>query len=98
MRLLKGSRKLYRVGTYLKKIKMEERQRLIDESARTIKELAADQKIQIQLTPEQYAALEEGWKAYDHSQPAQITFVVNGKNEAELKVAAYTYRSTTCCA
>ena len=77
---------------------MENKQKLIDESAKIVKDLAQDQKIEIQLTPEQYKVLEKGWNNYDNSKPAQITFVVNGKDEAELKVAAYTYRSSTCCA
>ncbi len=77
---------------------MSDRQKLIDESAKIVKELAEDQKIQIHLSPEQYQILEKGWGRYDNSKPAQITFVVDGKDEAQLKVAAYTYRKTTCCA
>ncbi len=77
---------------------MDDEQKLIDESAKIVKKLAQDQKISIQLTAEQYQILEQGWGNYDNSKPAQITFVVDGKKEAELKVAAYTYRSTTCCA
>ena len=77
---------------------MKEKQKLIDESAEMIKKLAEDQKNQVHLTTEQYEILEKGWNNYDNSKPAQITFVVNGKDAAELKVAAYTYRQTTCCA
>lgn len=77
---------------------MKDKQNLIDESAKMVKELAEDQKIKINLSPEQFEAITRGWKSYDFSKPAQITFVVEGKNEAGLKVAAYTYSGSTCCA
>ncbi|MFA0963813.1 hypothetical protein AB9P05_18555 [Roseivirga sp. BDSF3-8] len=74
-----------------------DKQKMIDESAKMIKELAADQKIQVKLSEEQYAALEEHWHNWDPKKPAQLTFIVDGKERADIKVAAYTYRGDTCC-
>lgn len=76
----------------------DDKQRMIDESAKMIKELAADQKIEISLSEDQYAALEKHWQNWDPKKPAQLTFMVDGKERADIKVAAYTYRGSTCCA
>jgi len=95
---MSGGRKTKRVGINRYFSIMNDKQKMIDESAKMIKELAEDQKVKINLSPEQYRAIEKGLESYDHSKPAQITFIVEGKNEAGLKVAAYTYSGSTCCA
>lgn len=70
----------------------------IDDASLKIKELAANQKISVNISSEQLEALQSQWDSWDNTRPAEITFLVDGKTEAKLKVAAYAYRNTTCCA
>jgi len=68
-----------------------------DEASELIKEFAEDQKIRIELTEEQLAAISEQWKGMDVRSPAEITFYVGERAAASLKVAGYTYSGDTCC-
>ncbi|MFI6496641.1 hypothetical protein [Nonomuraea typhae] len=68
-----------------------------DVSAR-IKELAEDNEIIISLTAEQASALLGQWDDKDPTAPAKIRFTVEEKNVAEIHVAGYRYRGSTCCA
>ena len=70
----------------------------IDNASLKIKELAANQKISVNISADQLEALQRQWDSWDNSKPAEITFLVDGKTEAKLKVAAYAYRGDTCCA
>lgn len=70
----------------------------VDEASLKIKELAAKQKISVNITADQFEALQKQWDKWDNSKPAEITFIIDGRIEAKLKVAAYAYRKTTCCA
>jgi hypothetical protein len=82
-----------------KRISEEEAERLgIDEGSKLVKELAKEQRISIQLTPEQMDAILSQWAGLDNSKPAEITFEVSGRDHANLKVASYGYFSDTCCA
>lgn len=70
----------------------------IDDASLKIKELAARQKISVNISADQFDALQKQWDSWDNSKPAEITFIIDGRVEAKLKVAAYAYRKTTCCA
>ncbi|WP_157246123.1 hypothetical protein [Nonomuraea typhae] len=67
-----------------------------DVSAR-IKELAEGNEIIISLTAEQASALLEQWDDKDPTAPAKIRFAVDEQNVAEIHVAAYRYRGSSCC-
>jgi hypothetical protein len=67
------------------------------QASRIIKKYAEDQKIQVELTPEQLDALMGRWNDMDPTKPAQVTFVVKGKPISAFAVAAYRYRGDTCC-
>jgi hypothetical protein len=69
-----------------------------DEASRLIKEYAKEQKIRIELTEEQLAAISEQWQDVDPRSPAEITFYVGERAPAALRVAGYSYWSDTCCA
>lgn len=68
-----------------------------DEASGLIKEFAEGQKIRIELTEEQLAAISEQWQGMDVRSPAEITFYVGERAAASLKVAGYTYSGDTCC-
>jgi hypothetical protein len=68
-----------------------------DEASRLIKEFAEQQKIRIELTEEQLAAISDQWEGMDVRSPAEITFYVGERAAASLKVAGYTYSGDTCC-
>jgi len=68
-----------------------------DEASGLIKEYAKQQKIRIELTEEQLAAITEQWKDMDVRSPAEITFYVGERAAASLKVASASYSGDTCC-
>jgi hypothetical protein len=72
-------------------------ERGIDQRSKQIKQLATQQKIEIVLTADQMRALKDQWAHADNSQPAEITFVVEGTVNSKFQVAAYGYFSTKCC-
>ena len=63
-----------------------------------IKELAEKQKIVVNVSLDQMQSLQRQWVNWDNNEPAEITFMIDGKTEAKLKVAAYSYSGKTCCA
>lgn len=69
----------------------------IDGASKTIKELAKQQRIVINLSAEQMNTILRAWGALDNSRPAEITFHVEGEEAARLRVAAYGYFKDTCC-
>ena len=68
-----------------------------DEVTRVIKERAAKQKIQIDVSDEQARALLEQWRGGNPKDPAEIAFVVRGEERINLRVAGYWYAGDTCC-
>jgi hypothetical protein len=38
------------------------------------------------------------WQSADNSKPAELTFVVEGRDRVSLRVAAYAYYGDSCCA
>jgi hypothetical protein len=70
----------------------------IDEGSKIVKELAAQQKINVKLTEEQMEAIRSQLKRWDNKRPAEISFLVEGEEKAKFRVAAYAYRRRTCCA
>lgn len=62
-----------------------------------LKRLAEQQPLKVELTEEQLEALRAVWDAGDPAAPAQITFMVQGRDVAEMAVAGYRYRGDTCC-
>lgn len=70
----------------------------IDDASKEIKRAAEKQPVRITLTEEQMDALRQQWGDLDNGKPAEITFDVEGRVAGKLRVAAYGYFSTTCCA
>ena len=70
----------------------------IDEGSKSVKRLAAKQKINVKLTRSQMEAIRAQLKRWDNKKPAEITFLVEKQPEARFRVAAYAYRKKTCCA
>jgi hypothetical protein len=66
-------------------------------AARITKQLAAKQKIRIDLTEEQLKAITDQWKVKSPNAPAEISFHVGERKAASLKVASYSYWGDTCC-
>lgn len=68
-----------------------------EEATLTIKRLAAKQKISIKLTEDQLNAITSQWNQMNPAKPAEITFVIDDKAKAGLKVASASYWGDTCC-
>jgi hypothetical protein len=68
-----------------------------DEASRIVKQYAEQQKVELNITPQQMEAIRSQW-IRDPSRPAQITFYVDGKAVGEMKIATCPYWSDTCCA
>jgi hypothetical protein len=66
-------------------------------AARLTKQLAAKQKIRIDLTQEQLRAITDQWTIKKPGSPAEISFHVGERKAATLKVASYSYWGDTCC-
>ena len=69
-----------------------------NEASRQIKEHAAKQKILLDVSEEQARALLSQWSGGDPQAPAEISFLIEGKERVNLKVAGYWYAGDTCCA
>ncbi len=70
----------------------------IDEGSKMVNKLAKDQRISIELTPEQMDAILSQWRSADNTKPAELTFTVEGETQTSLRVAAYAYYGDSCCA
>lgn len=68
-----------------------------DQLSKLVKQQAEGQKIVVELTEEQARAILAQWDERDPRAPAQVTFVVESREVAELAVAGYRYRGDTCC-
>lgn len=80
-------------------INSEEAEKLgIDDASKEIKAMAGNQPVKITLTEEQMNALRRQWQGLDNGQPAELTFEVESQVTGKIRVAAYGYFSTTCCA
>ncbi|MBI3451814.1 MAG: hypothetical protein HY057_03075 [Rhodospirillales bacterium] len=66
-------------------------------ASQVVKKAAEAQKITVELTPEQAEAILRPWDRMDPKKPAQVTFVVQGREISGFAVAAYRYRGNTCC-
>ena len=69
-----------------------------DEVSAHLKRYADQHPVTITLTPDQLDTLKEQWQRLDPRSPAAITFQVEGKPVADLKVASCAYWGDTCCA
>jgi hypothetical protein len=69
----------------------------LEEATRQIKEYAARQKVEIKLGKEQADALLSSIRGNDPKAPAEISFVVEGDEAMNLRVAGYWYAGDTCC-
>jgi hypothetical protein len=76
----------------------EAEKRGIDEGSKLVNKLAKEQRISVELTPEQMEALLRQWSSADNTRPAELTFQVEGRDTTSLRVAAYAYFGDTCCA
>jgi hypothetical protein len=68
-----------------------------EEASKIIKRLAAKQKIKVRLTEEQFAAITRNWKRMNPKEPAEITFYIQNRGKAGLKVASQSFWNDTCC-
>lgn len=68
-----------------------------EEASAAVKRHAEDQQIQVELSEEQLDAIQQQWTMGDPAHPADITFVVEDRPEANLRVASYSYWGDTCC-
>jgi len=68
-----------------------------EEASKAVKYHAAKQKVEVVLSQDQFDAILAQWDEKDPREPAQINFVVEGKELGELTVAGYRYRGDTCC-
>ncbi len=64
--------------------------------SKAVKKVAARKRISVELTSGQMQSIIKQWG--DVSRPAQLIFEVKGTDRGQLKVAAYSYVDTTCCA
>jgi len=69
----------------------------LENAAKLIKRHAAKQPVRIRLSKEQMEAIEKQWGKFDPKKPAEITFYVGRKAQAQFKIASYSYRGDTCC-
>lgn len=69
-----------------------------ERASEVIKQLAASNKVELELPPELFERLVESWRNADTSSPAEIRFVVEGREVGNFKIAACAYWSDTCCA
>jgi hypothetical protein len=70
----------------------------LEDATRVIKEYAAKQPVQIELTDEQLRQIRKDWAKGDPSQPIELTFVVADRTVGAMRVASCAYLSDTCCA
>lgn len=68
-----------------------------EEASKVVKRHASDQQVTVALSEEQLEAIQEQWLLEDPTRPADITFVVEDRPEANVKVASYSYWGDTCC-
>lgn len=66
-------------------------------ASRVVKQLAEQQRVEIKISSEQMQALRDQWIT-DPDRPAQLVFVVDGKEVGDFKVATCPYFGDTCCA
>ncbi|MDP9351468.1 MAG: hypothetical protein M3P51_08010 [Chloroflexota bacterium] len=69
----------------------------VDEATKVIKEYAAAQRVEIKLTEDQMQAILDQWQL-DPSRPFELSFLIEGRESANLKVASCAYWGDTCCA
>lgn len=68
-----------------------------EEASTVVKRHAQDQEIEVELSEEQLDAIHQQWTVGDPSRPADITFAVEDRPAANLRVASYSYWGDTCC-
>lgn len=66
------------------------------EASKAVKAFSENNKVRIELTDDQMAALIDGYTP-DPEKPARLTFYANGKAKLQFDVAGYSYRGDTCC-
>lgn len=67
-----------------------------NEASKAVKSFAENNKVRIELTDDQMAALIDGYTP-DPEKPARLTFYANGKPKIQFDVAGYSYSGDTCC-
>ncbi|HEX6683325.1 MAG TPA: hypothetical protein VF062_11045 [Candidatus Limnocylindrales bacterium] len=70
----------------------------VAEASRVIKDHAARQKIELEVGDEAFTAMLAAWRKLNPQAPAEISFVREGKEVGNFKVASCAYWSDTCCA
>jgi hypothetical protein len=78
---------------------MEERSgESLEGATRLIKEAASKQRVEVRIEEEQLKALLEQIRGGNPKAPAEISFVVEGREAVNLRAAGYWYAGDTCCA
>jgi hypothetical protein len=67
-------------------------------ASEVVKKYAGRNRIAVELPEEAVEALLKGWLDVDPTQPAEISFLVEGREVGNFKIAACAYAKTTCCA
>jgi hypothetical protein len=70
----------------------------VTEASAAIKALAAKNPVEFDVPQELVDRLLESWRGADPSAPAEIRFMVEGREVGNFKIAACAYWSDTCCA
>lgn len=77
-------------------------QRMSQEAAilasEVVKRHAKGNQVALDISQETLDSLLDSWRKGDPSRPAEITFVVEGREVGNLKIAACAYFHDTCCA
>jgi uncharacterized protein (DUF4415 family) len=70
----------------------------IDAGSKMVKKLAAKQIVEVTLPADVIEMIKSQWEHWDNKAPAELRFLCEGETKAKFRVAAYAYRSDTCCA
>jgi hypothetical protein len=77
---------------------MEKREGEASQASELVKEYARGNRVELQISEDAFQALMEDWKRADLNRPAEISFVIEGREVGNLKIAACAYWGDTCCA
>ena len=72
--------------------------RNLEDASRLIKEAASSQRVEVRIEEQQLNLILEQIRRGDPKAPAEITFVVEGREAINLRAAGYWYAGDTCCA
>jgi hypothetical protein len=68
------------------------------QASETVKRHASGNRVELEISADAFEALMQGWRKANPNRPAEISFVVEGREVGNFKVAACAYTGDTCCA